>query len=287
MQIEKGDTLPQQVCVTCAKNAISACLFKKKCEDADNFFRQQLLIQKFESRTSAGSNAASTQPEVDSTDQVPEVAAMESYGGSDDEEPHDQTHISASGHSNGAMIEEDDGEIKFPYGKQPFDFHSIRLMHEYMQQQLSKINGSHKSAGGGNSGANSDAGADDDEEDPLPLMPEVELLTPNDEVAVVGGANNNNIPAYGGVEQSALRGYQCPDCFQIFEMKQILKAHMQSVHGTQGPVYECTNCKKTYFYKRFLEKHVRRGRCVKKRRNQTLVLLQEILKVNIENFSST
>lgn len=52
-------------------------------------------------------------------------------------------------------------------------------------------------------------------------------------------------------------------------MKQILKAHMQSVHGTPGPVYECTNCRKTYFYKRFLEKHIRRGRCVKKRRNQT------------------
>lgn len=195
---------------------------------------------------------------------------MECYGGSDGEEQHDQQHISGSGHPNGVMIEEDDGEIKFPYAKQPFDFHSIRLMHEYMQQQLSKINGSHKNGVGGgadNCGANSDAGAEDDEEDPLPLMPEVELLTPADEVTTGG---NNNTPGYGGsLEQSGLRGYQCPDCFQIFEMKQILKAHMQSVHGTQGPVYECTNCKKTYFYKRFLEKHMRRGRCVKKRRNQT------------------
>ncbi|XP_067638756.1 interaptin [Eurosta solidaginis] len=262
VKIEKGDTLPQQVCVTCAKNAISACLFKKKCEDADNFFRQQLLIQKFESRSSAANNVAPVQPEVDSTDQAPEIAAMDSYGGSDYEDQPNQTYISASGQLNGAMTEEDDGEIKFPYGKQPFDFHSIRLMHEYMQQQLSKINGSHKDTSVGHSGANSD------DEDPLPLMPEVEILTPSDEV-VVSGSNHDNPNVFGGIEQPTLRGYQCPDCFQIFEMKQILKAHMQSVHGTQGPVYECSNCKKTYFYKRFLEKHIRRGRCVKKRRNQT------------------
>ncbi|EDW30716.1 GL13351 [Drosophila persimilis] len=46
VQITKNDTLPQQVCVDCAKTAVSAYLFKKKCEDADRFYRQQLLLKK-------------------------------------------------------------------------------------------------------------------------------------------------------------------------------------------------------------------------------------------------
>lgn len=180
--------------------------------------------------------------------------------------------------------EDNSNEMKGQHNgqKQPaFDFNSIRLMHEYMQQHLSKLNGlqGHHAAGasdeeGGAAGDAGGSGSDsgDDDEEHLPLIPEIELITPSDE----GGAGTNGVLANDGtttgdatVGMTQMRGYQCPHCFQIFEMRQVLKAHMQSVHGTAGPVYECTNCKKTYFYKRFLEKHIRRGRCVKKRRNQT------------------
>ncbi|XP_037929199.1 uncharacterized protein LOC119663663, partial [Teleopsis dalmanni] len=259
--IEKGDTLPQQVCVTCAKNAISACLFKKKCEDADNFFRQQLLIQKIEA-TSAGGREASNYVQVERD--VGSVVETTST--------HRNLNLAIQSKETNTEKEESDQEEgdKMPLchaeihnginnGKIPFDFNSIRLMHEYMQHQLSKITEAHGASNSAESG--SEAEADDDE--PLPLIPEIELITPSDDMNA--NVNGNDM----GNNTTPMRGYQCPSCFQIFEMKQILKAHMQSVHGTPGPVYECTNCRKTYFYKRFLEKHVRRGRCVKKRRNQT------------------
>lgn len=283
MQIEKDDTLPQQVCVACAKNAISACLFKKKCEDADNFFRQQLLIKKFEGRTAGGCDiipltTKTTTPTSKSVAQQLQGTASEGDDSELDQSikvPIKNEQNSSNNHTHeneDEQIVEDDGEIKTINGKTPFDFHSIRMMHEYMQQQLNKFhNGtiSTRRTGDDDDGSGSELG---DDEEPLPLIPEIELLTPSEEMGsglpLVIGGNASSVSQSLGQTQH-MRGYQCPTCFQIFEMKQILKAHMQSVHGTTGPVYECSNCKKTYFYKRFLEKHVRRGRCVKKRRNQT------------------
>jgi len=58
LQISKNDTLPQQVCVGCAKTAISACVFKKKCEEADTFYRQQLRLQKIEGADPLEASAA-------------------------------------------------------------------------------------------------------------------------------------------------------------------------------------------------------------------------------------
>ncbi|XP_013102140.2 uncharacterized protein LOC106083571 [Stomoxys calcitrans] len=307
VQIEPGDTLPQQVCVTCAKNTISACLFKKKCEDADNFFRQQLFLNKIESRR----NNAQDNRESDHEEILPngQNHRTDEDDDGDDDEPSEQSYKRYQRHINGGndaaeaedypqdghMLEDDQAEEDMSHldsngfkvasngQKQPaFDFNSIRLMHEYMQQQLSKFNGlqNHHSAAAGSDdeGAGDVAGSgtdsDQDDEEHLPLIPEIELITPSDE----GGVASNGAMAADGSGEASLagaagmtqmRGYQCPHCFQIFEMRQVLKAHMQSVHGTAGPVYECTNCKKTYFYKRFLEKHIRRGRCVKKRRNQT------------------
>lgn len=236
VQIEKDDHLPQQVCITCAKNTISACLFKKKCEDADNFFRQQLLIRKIDGQNSIKvcSDDIITLSEEELSDKELDTDGVNKSGNSETNAEGSKTPIGEKQHA--------------------FDFNSIRLMHEYMQQHLSKINGIH-SAGSG-----SDGPVDDD--DPLPLIPEIELLTPSEEI-------DASVSTSVCAKDAELRGYQCTVCYQIFEVKQILKHHMHTVHGASGAVYECTNCKKTYFYKRFLEKHVRRGRCVKKRRNQT------------------
>ncbi|KNC26228.1 hypothetical protein FF38_08915 [Lucilia cuprina] len=303
VKIERGDTLPQQVCLTCAKNTISACLFKKKCEDADNFFRQQLLIRKIESKSDQTNTLESEEeddeieeneiingqhhknvPQKSDVEEEPELNEqiykhhlqrqingdhrLESNGDHNDhEEDDDQPHND---------LVEDDGEIKSANGQKPaFDFNSIRLMHEYMQQHLSKLNGIQTNGASDDEageGTGSDTDQDDEDEDgPLPLIPEIELITPSEDggagATLTNGGSVSATDAAAGMTH--MRGYQCPHCFQIFEMKQVLKAHMQSVHGTSGPVYECTNCKKTYFYKRFLEKHIRRGRCVKKRRNQT------------------
>ncbi|XP_065364956.1 uncharacterized protein LOC135958020 [Calliphora vicina] len=301
VKIERGDTLPQQVCITCAKNTISACLFKKKCEDADNFYRQQLLIRKIESK-SDHTNTVETEDEDEvandmTNGQIHKLAANKS-----DEEleldEHNykhQLHRQINGgdhrledagdnenheidddddHHHGHVVE-DDGEIKSANGQKPaFDFNSIRLMHEYMQQHLSKLNGIQRNGGSDDEAAEGTASEtdqdDDDEDGPLPLIPEIELITPSEDGGAGATVTNGTASAVDATSgMTHMRGYQCPHCFQIFEMKQVLKAHMQSVHGTSGPVYECTNCKKTYFYKRFLEKHIRRGRCVKKRRNQT------------------
>uniref|UniRef100_A0A1B0ASS3 C2H2-type domain-containing protein n=1 Tax=Glossina palpalis gambiensis TaxID=67801 RepID=A0A1B0ASS3_9MUSC len=321
LSIERGDTLPQHVCITCAKNTISACLFKKKCEDADNFFRQQLLIQKIESKSETKScnaialseaddeeeeiqrssgNVQNRQQKIKNDEHKENCNVHESLekgtnkyrlkqvngrhdnveAGEEEDEDSDEDEMSAN-----RMVthhdEEDDeaevdenGEIKSANGqKLSFDFNSIRLMHEYMQQQLSKINGIHGGrVAGGNDGVGlgSASDTDQDDEEPLPLIPEIELITPSED-AGAGVCSSNGATANASNSQvvAQMKGYQCPHCYQIFEMKQVLKAHMQSVHGLAGPVYECSNCKKTYFYKRFLEKHIRRGRCVKKRRNQT------------------
>uniref|UniRef100_A0A1I8NAV8 Uncharacterized protein n=1 Tax=Musca domestica TaxID=7370 RepID=A0A1I8NAV8_MUSDO len=326
VQIERGDTLPQQVCVTCAKNTISACLFKKKCEDADNFFRQQLMLSKIDGKiTSLQDSHESEAEEIQTNGQNHRTDEEEGEGEEENSESsykqqtqHQQHHhrqingdhrndisyplqdnqTHGHGHDDDGDAEEDeddDGQyhenalksaLNCNGQKQPtFDFNSIRLMHEYMQQHLSKFNGlqnHHTMAegGGGGGGGDSDeeggnASAtdsdDQDDEEHLPLIPEIELITPSEEGGVAGSNGGASAAeALGeGNATVAMRGYQCPHCYQIFEMRQVLKAHMQSVHGTAGPVYECTNCKKTYFYKRFLEKHIRRGRCVKKRRNQT------------------
>ncbi|XP_061401078.1 uncharacterized protein LOC133336815 [Musca vetustissima] len=270
VQIERGDTLPQQVCVTCAKNTISACLFKKKCEDADNFFRQQLLLSKNDDKQQPHHRQINGQHRNDIGYQVPD---NQTHDEEEDEEDDDDDH-----HENAMMK----AALNNNGQKQPtFDFNSIRLMHEYMQQHLSKFNGMqshHQSAAGGGGGSDAEVGGngsatdsdDQDDEEHLPLIPEIELITPSEEAGGSNGGSGVGQEASGeGNSTVAMRGYQCPHCYQIFEMRQVLKAHMQSVHGTAGPVYECTNCKKTYFYKRFLEKHIRRGRCVKKRRNQT------------------
>ncbi|KAL9880813.1 uncharacterized protein ACN2A1_012154 isoform 2-T9 [Glossina fuscipes fuscipes] len=321
VKIERGDTLPQHVCITCAKNTISACLFKKKCEDADNFFRQQLLIQKIESKSETKScnaialseaddeeeeiqrssgNVQNRQQKIKNDEHKENCNVHESLekgtnkyrlkqvngrhdnaeAGEEEDEDSDEDEMSAN-----RMVthhdEEDDeaevdenGEIKSANGqKLSFDFNSIRLMHEYMQQQLSKINGIHGGrVAGGNDGVGlgSASDTDQDDEEPLPLIPEIELITPSEDAgAGVCSSNGATTNASNSQVVAQMKGYQCPHCYQIFEMKQVLKAHMQSVHGLAGPVYECSNCKKTYFYKRFLEKHIRRGRCVKKRRNQT------------------
>lgn len=305
-QIERYDTLPQQVCITCAKNTISACLFKKKCEDADNFFRQQLLIRKIESKSDQKAATPASEDDLENgnvsrNSKNHRAFSHKSDEGHEDEEDDEggqnfqqQLHRQMNGGAvvphnleNGGdneIYEEnadqnivaDDGEIKSINGQKPaFDFNSIRLMHEYMQQHLSKLNGLQGHGASDDEGAEgtaSDTDAEDEDDDgPLPLIPEIELITPSeDATSGTNLANNASVTLEGANNGlSPMRGYQCPHCFQIFEMKQVLKAHMQSVHGTSGPVYECTNCKKTYFYKRFLEKHVRRGRCVKKRRNQT------------------
>ncbi|KAM7349700.1 uncharacterized protein ACRADG_008561 isoform 1-T3 [Cochliomyia hominivorax] len=312
VKIEHGDTLPQQVCITCAKNTISACLFKKKCEDADNFFRQQLLIRKIESKSDQkdlneteededndipnGENHKDSTPKSDEEQDLEEQIYKEQlqrqinghrlennnenhnhHNVEDDEEEEHNVNNGDGGVRGGGDVVEDDGEIRSVNGQKPaFDFNSIRLMHEYMQQQLSKLNGLQGGHPGSDDEAAEGSGSDteqedDDEHGPLPLIPEIELITLSEDggAGANGTVNGTSTAGDGTTSMGQMRGYQCPHCYQIFEMKQVLKAHMQSVHGTSGPVYECTNCKKTYFYKRFLEKHIRRGRCVKKRRNQT------------------
>lgn len=227
-----------------------------------------------------------------------------------DNDNDDHDHHNHDDSRDNAGDEEINSSSSSVLPKTSFDFHSIRLMHEYMlQQQLSKMNGGnavtttileqHHQGLSGESiveSASTDTDElpeeeeddDDDEEEPLPLIPEIELITPNEEANVVGsltglpdsmtggggGGDINSGSGYAGAPPSdlpltQLREYQCPHCYQIFGHKQTLKDHLQRVHGSSTPVYECSNCKKTYFYKRFLEKHIRRGRCVKKRRNQT------------------
>jgi len=364
LQISKNDTLPQQVCVGCAKTAISACVFKKKCEEADTFYRQQLRLQKIEgadpleasaavdqakssgcssgsgSSSASGSSSTSSSSSSDDEDEdndqdqdqdndnevgageahkrlhnghgqainghredeVPEEMDDHHEPGNNDEEPDEDHHRNGLELTDDANPEDeddveeinplnhhhhnDDGEITV-HGvnpKEPFDFNSIRLMQEYMQHQMNKFpNGSATGPPGQDMELDLDQrhhhhhhdgdGDDDDDEDmSLPLIPEIELITPGDEVPADPSNPNdlvNGVAGVGVVQGMRGPGFQCPHCYQIFEMKQILKAHMQSVHGAPGPVYECSNCRKTYFYKRFLEKHIRRGRCVKKRRNQT------------------
>lgn len=211
------------MCLECAKTAITACLFKKKCEDADNFFRHQLLIRKIQPK--------------------PDVITI-----SEEEEDSD---IGQSQQELEDSAINPDADNKFQENNL-FNINTIPLLAEYMQQQqmlfakdvnnLQTTNSSH-----------SEQTVDDEQ---LPLIPEIELITPHEDV--------NTTPS-----TEDIRGYQCSICSQWFNMKQVLKLHMRTTHGASGAVYECSNCKKTYLYKRFLEKHVRRGRCVQKRKNHT------------------
>lgn len=392
LQIESGDKLPQQVCITCAKNIVSACLFKQKCEEADKFFRQQLLLRQIGAKVEFATNqdeadehrsvnstppinirtvvhnndeclqfrSENNQPqssvsgrnsaaekllkdiaEVVEKSPINGLSFVESHNDTDNDDSEtgktieqqrchnnnidndrkqqtfdggdvkkekeeeeegemryrdddcDDDHGNDNGNDNNDIRDDSNDDNNSTLQKTSFDFHSIRLMHEYMlQQQLSKMNGGASTLeqqGLGVESVESASDTDDLEEDeePLPLIPEIELITPNEESGVGGsltglsntigdinsgtafGIESTSGPVSSDPSLSQMREYQCPHCFQIFDLKQTLKEHMQRVHGSTAPVYECTNCKKSYFYKRFLEKHIRRGRCVKKRRNQT------------------
>ncbi|XP_055842051.1 uncharacterized protein LOC129909115 [Episyrphus balteatus] len=259
VKIEKGDTLPQQVCIVCAKAAISACMFKKKCEDADNFFRHHLqMMRKMENLQRGGADVItiSEGSDNDPNDDNMNLANRHLLTSNNPSLQIMNGNSSNSGVGGGQLDQIDN--------KNNYDMNSIRMMmSNYLLEQqtreadaMASVNGYHNE-GGGFAAPPCDVSMDDDQ---LPLIPEIELITPNDEETTV---NRQEIANSQG------QGYQCSICYQIFVRKFLLKDHMQSCHGRSPPVYECTNCRKSYLYKRFLEKHIRRGRCVKKRRNQT------------------
>lgn len=159
LQIVQNDHLPQQVCYACADRILSISVFKKTVEEADAFFRLELL---------KGLDYH-YKPKAETPVFTQEV---------DDEE------------------EEDDGT------------------------------------------SSSSEEEDDDDDESLPLIPEIELVTLNED------------------EQG--EEHDMPDV--PFTENQV-DGHVVS--------YECSTCKKTYLNKRFMEKHVRRDRCMEKRKNQT------------------
>lgn len=85
---------------------------------------------------------------------------------------------------------------------------------------------------------------DDNSEEDLPLIPEIELVTPNED----NGQNEED-------------DEEEEDEPRVPFTENHVEGHVVS--------YECSTCKKTYLNRRFMEKHVRRGRCIKKRKNQT------------------
>lgn len=88
---------------------------------------------------------------------------------------------------------------------------------------------------------------DDNSEEDLPLIPEIELVTPNED-------NGQNEEEEDDDEEEE-------DEPRVPFTENHVEGHVVS--------YECSTCKKTYLNRRFMEKHVRRGRCIKKRKNQT------------------
>lgn len=159
-QIIQGDHLPQQVCYACAERIINISTFKKKVEEADAFFRLELLKGlDYHYKPKAQSNIF-TQEIVD-----------------DDDEGDDEDVGTSS-----SSEEEDDYS--------------------------------------------------------LPLIPEIELVTPNED------------------DQMGVYETEGPP----FTENQV-DGHVVS--------YECSTCKKTYLNRRFMVKHIRRDRCAEKRKNQT------------------
>lgn len=163
-QIIQGDHLPQQVCYSCADQVISISMFKKKVEEADAFFRMELL---------RGLDYH-YKPRAPETQQP---AFTQEIGDDDDDE------------------EEEDED-----------------------------------------GSTSSSSEDLDDDYSLPLIPEIELVTNDDQE---GDDESPDVP---------------------FTENQV-DGHVVS--------YECSTCKKTYLNRRFMEKHVRRDRCMEKRKNQT------------------
>lgn len=85
--------------------------------------------------------------------------------------------------------------------------------------------------------------SEDEDDENLPLIPEIELVTLNDD---------------DDDEEESDDGER-PDV--PFTENQDQDGHVVS--------YECSTCNKTYLNRRFMEKHVRRNRCMQKRKNQT------------------
>lgn len=159
-QIIQGDHLPQQVCYACADKVINISMFKKKVEEADAFFRMELLRgldYHYKPRAPETPPSGFTQ-EID-----------------DDDEDEEEGSTSSS--------------------------------------------------------------SEDEDDYSLPLIPEIELVTNEDDQE---------------------EDDESPDV--PFTENQV-DGHVVS--------YECSTCKKTYLNRRFMEKHVRRDRCMEKRKNQT------------------
>lgn len=196
VQIAEGDNLPQQICMMCARNTLNACSFKRKCEESDSFFRNQLALK------------------------IPKIKDIITISSGETSEEEDDVS-----NNNQQELEKNKNHTLKPTtnGSNNYD-HWI--------SNNNQIN-------------------DDDQ---LALIPEIELITPNEDEKI---------------EEGQIQGYQCSICFQIFAMRAILNHHVKTSHPESTSSYECFNCKKEYLSKRFLEKHVRRGRCVKKRKNQT------------------
>ncbi|KAL5275876.1 hypothetical protein ACFFRR_001604 [Megaselia abdita] len=168
VEIIQGDHLPQQVCLACADTIFNISVFKKKCEEADAFYRLELLKgldYHYKPK------AFAFQPPVD-------------------------TGFTQRTSSFTHEIDEDD----------------------YEDETCSS--------------------SDDDENDDLPLIPEIELVTPNED----DDDNDDHIPEVPFTENQ-------------------VDGHVVS--------YECSTCNKKYLNRRFMEKHVRRDRCMQKRKNQT------------------
>ena len=114
----------------CARNTLNACSFKRKCEESDSFFRNQLLHNKvFKNKDIITISSGETSEEDNSSD-------------------------------------------------------------EYQQNNYNNDNNQWNS--------NQSQSNDDDQ---LALIPEIELITPNDDEKV---------------EEGQIQGYQCSICFQIF-----------------------------------------------------------------------
>ncbi|XP_055388855.1 MATH and LRR domain-containing protein PFE0570w [Condylostylus longicornis] len=237
VEIEEGDSLPQQICMMCARNVLNACSFKRKCEESDRIYRNQLL------------HKPSVKPIIDSSSKISEVKQTnkevidldESDSDDDDDDENDSDEDDDDD-------EDDDGtdshaaEVKFTDEIDKIDLSNPKYSEQNDDDHMDIRN---------EWNSQSQNTTDDDQ---LPLIPEIELITPNEEVKVA---------------DSHIQGYQCSICFQIFNMRATLNHHIKTFHPESSPSFECFNCRKQYLSKRFLEKHIRRGRCVRKRKNTT------------------
>lgn len=100
----------------------------------------------------------------------------------------------------------------------------------------------------GEDGESSSSDNDEDDENLL-LIPEIELVTLNeDEQSEDDSGDSDDEEDEDGKPSVPFTENQ-------------VDGHVVS--------YECSTCKKTYLNRRFMEKHVRRNRCMQKRKNQT------------------